>query len=65
VADVIYATVESAALAHPESSDDMPFTLVCHTENDRGLSFWMSQGYALVPDPKNQVEDGIYYRMVR
>lgn len=43
----------------------MPFTLVCHTENDRGLSFWMSQGYALVPDPKNQVEDGIYYRMVR
>ncbi len=65
VADRIYATVEEAALAHPESSDDMPFTLVCHVENSRGFRFWESHGYRLLPDPRDQVEDETYYRMVR
>ena len=65
VADLIYATVEEAALAHPESSDDMPFTLECHVDNARGLNFWQSQGYDLLPDPQHRVENENYYRMVR
>ena len=65
VADSIYATVEAAALADMRSSEDMPFTLVCHIENARGLGFWKSHGYQVLPDPKTQVEDNIYYRMVR
>lgn len=66
VADSIYATVEAAALADARSSDDMPFTLECHVQNERGRRFWESHGYRLLPDPKNQVADGgTYYRMVR
>ena len=65
VADVIYATVEEAALADPRSHDDMPFTLVCHVENERGLRFWRRQGYGVIADRRAQVEDEVYYRMVR
>ena len=65
VADSIYATVETTALADAQSSDDMPFTLVCEIDNARGLRFWESHDYQLVPEPQSQVEDGIYYRMVR
>src|SRR6202035_661133 len=33
VAGVLYATVENAARSHVESTDNMPFTLVCHVDN--------------------------------
>jgi hypothetical protein len=36
---VLYATIKSAALSHPESTDDMPFTLACHVDNQRALRF--------------------------
>jgi ribosomal protein S18 acetylase RimI-like enzyme len=65
VALLIYATVEEAALAHPESQDDMPFTLACDVENAHGQLFWERLGYRVVPEPDLKVEDGRYYRMVR
>ena len=40
VAGVIYASLEAVARAHPDSTTDMPMTLVCHVENDRGRRFW-------------------------
>lgn len=65
VAGVVYASVEQAARAHPDSTEDMPLTLVCHVDNDRGRRFWESRGYRLIPDPLAQVEKDVYYRMVR
>lgn len=65
VAGVVYASVEAVARAHAESTEDMPLTLTCHVNNDRGLRFWESRGYRLIPVPHAQVEKGRYYRMVR
>jgi hypothetical protein len=66
VAGLIYATVEGSALAHPESQDDMPFTLACDVDNKHGQGFWGSRGYRLIPEPDLKLEnDGRYYRMVR
>jgi ribosomal protein S18 acetylase RimI-like enzyme len=65
VAGLLYSTVEAAAKADPGSSDDMPLTLVCHVENERGLRFWRRRGYEVIPDPKLAIEDDVYFRMVR
>jgi hypothetical protein len=65
IAGRLYATVESTALGDERSTADMPLTLVCHTENARGRAFWERRGYRLIPDPKLQIEDDVYYRMVR
>jgi hypothetical protein len=65
VADRIYASIEQVALAHPESTPEMPFTLVCHVDNERGRRFWRRHGYVLIGDPKLQLEKEIYERMVR
>lgn len=65
VADRIYAAVEDKALAHSDSTPDMPFTLVVHVDNDRGRKFWLRQGYTLIGDPKLQIEKNLYERMVR
>lgn len=61
----LYATIESAALAHASSSADMPFTLVCHVDNQRGLAFWHRQGYRAIENADARIEDDFYYRMVR
>ncbi len=65
VADRIYASIEEVARRHPDSTDAMPFTLVCHVDNERGRRFWMSHGYTLIGDPKLRIEDDVYERMVR
>jgi hypothetical protein len=65
IADVLYATVEGAALADEETDADMPFTLSCDIENPRGRRFWESHDYRIVGPPYAQVEDDRYHRMVR
>ena len=57
VAGQLYATVEQHARAHDESMDEMPFTLACDVENERGRRFWEHRGYRLIPDPELQVEN--------
>lgn len=65
IADSLYATIETIARGHPDSTDDMPLTLVCHVENRRGRRFWERQGYRLIQDADAQVEKNVYHRMVR
>jgi hypothetical protein len=65
VAGLIYATVEAAALADPDSAADTPLTLACHVDNARGLQFWRRRGYHLIEDADLQIEKNLYYRMVR
>lgn len=65
VADRIYASIEQVALRNPSSTEDMPFTLVCHVNNERGRRFWQRHGYQLIGDPKLRIEDKVYERMVR
>ncbi|HVQ58401.1 MAG TPA: hypothetical protein VMS60_05775 [Solirubrobacterales bacterium] len=64
-ADLLYATLEGLALSHPDSSEDMPFTLTCHVDNIRGRRFWERQGYQLIGPPYAEVEKDRYHRMVR
>ena len=65
VAGTIYATTEAAARAHEEAEDGMPFTLVCHEDNERGRRFWEGRGYRLINDADAQIIDGVYHRFVR
>jgi hypothetical protein len=65
VAELLYATLESIALDHPDSASDMPLTLTCHVDNIRGRRFWERQGYKLVGPPYAEVEKNRYHRMVR
>lgn len=65
VADVVYAEVERFACEHPDSRPDMAITLTCHIENLHALRFYEKNGFRLIPDPKLQVENEIYYRLVR
>jgi ribosomal protein S18 acetylase RimI-like enzyme len=65
VADVVYAEVERFAREHPDSLPDMAITLTCHIDNRRALDFYEKNGFRMVPDPKLQVENDIYYRLVR
>ncbi len=65
VAGRLYATVENDARHHQDSNPKMPFTLTCHVENERGLRFWRRRGYEIIPDPQLELEDEIYYRLVR
>jgi hypothetical protein len=63
--ELLYATLEAAALAHADSNDEMPFTLTCHVDNLRGRRFWERQHYQLVGPPYAEVEKNRYHRMVR
>jgi hypothetical protein len=65
VAELSYRRVEEAALSHPRTTDEMPFTLLCDVDNGRGLNFWTSLGYQVLPDPRYRVEGDHYFRMVR
>lgn len=62
-AGVLYATLEQAALGHPQSNAAKPILLDCHADNDRGLAFWESRGF----EPLELVEtpSGRYHRMRR
>jgi hypothetical protein len=64
-ADLLYATLETTALAHEATADDMPFTLTCDIDNVRGRRFWESHGFRLVGPPYAEVEKNRYHRMVR
>jgi GNAT superfamily N-acetyltransferase len=67
VADVAYATVETAATSDLQATDDMKLMLECHADNVRGLAFWRRQGFQAFAEAV--VEDGDesrpYIRMVR
>jgi len=65
LADLLYSTLEDDARASLKTSDDMPFTLACDVENQRGRYFWERHGYRLIGPPYPEVEDARYYRMVR
>ncbi len=65
VADVVYAEVERFAREHSDSASDMTITLTCHIDNVHALHFYEKTGFKLIPDPTLQVEDDIYYRLVR
>jgi hypothetical protein len=65
VADLVYASVEKAAVDDPQSNAEMPLTLTCHVDNLRGRRFWERQGYELVGPPNAEVEKDRYHRMVR
>ncbi len=42
--DILYATLEHDARSHENATKDMPFTLECHIDNERGERFWRQQG---------------------
>lgn len=63
--DRVYGSLEAVAQRHELSTPTTPFTLACHIDNDRGRAFWERHGYGIIPDPKLEIEDEIYYRMVR
>ena len=61
----LYSTVEGTARAHADSTADMPITLTCHIDNEQGLGFWDSRGFHVIENAEMQIEDDVYYRMVR
>lgn len=63
VAGGFNATLEARARASSRSTPEMPLTLVCHMDNESGLGFWGSRGYRVVNE--NELEDDVYYRLVR
>ena len=63
VAGRLYATVEHTARS--ELGDALPLTLACHVANEHALCFWRRKGYRLIEDAELQIEDDMYYRMVR
>ena len=63
----VYATVLAHALADDDSTDDMPVTLTCHLDNDRGYKFWQSLGFSDAAEAEERLPDGQpqkYRRMV-
>lgn len=59
----LYATVESAARAHPQSTAGMRIELYCDHRNDGGIGFWQSRGFVIV-DPE-RLAGGRYLQMLR
>jgi len=66
-ANRLFATVLADALAAEDSTDDMPVTLLCHVDNQRGRRFWMGQGFEDAADAEQRPPGGQaqrYQRMV-
>lgn len=65
LADRLYAYTEEVARESPSSTDEMPVHLVCDERNERGLRFWVRNGFDEIGRVTPPPGDVTYVRMIR